>query len=249
MTLGIIAGAIIAGFIQGLSGFAFSLVATSIWIWFIEPQALVPIVLCSSLLGQIVSSYASIGKNFSMSRTSPFLIGGIVGVPIGVMIFHQINEVAFRLGVGLILIVYCSVMLADKGASRTIAGGKIADGVVGVISGIMGGVGGLSGPAPVIWCGLRGWDKNTQRATFQPLLILTGLLGILIYVLTGAISTETLHILAIVSPLVMLSSWMGAKVYGAVPESIFKKTLLLLLLLTGFFLIGPVTYDLLASYR
>ena len=32
----VMVGAIVAGFVQGLSGFAFSLVATSIWIWFLQ---------------------------------------------------------------------------------------------------------------------------------------------------------------------------------------------------------------------
>ncbi|CAM5456890.1 hypothetical protein [Streptomyces canarius] len=34
----IVFGAAIAGFVQGLSGFTFGLVATSIWIWVVEPN-------------------------------------------------------------------------------------------------------------------------------------------------------------------------------------------------------------------
>ena len=33
----VILGAVIAGFVQGLTGFAFSLVAVSIWAWGVEP--------------------------------------------------------------------------------------------------------------------------------------------------------------------------------------------------------------------
>ena len=34
--------------------------------------------------------------------------------------------------------------------------------------GALGGVAGLSGPLPTIWCGLRGWSADTQRGVYQP---------------------------------------------------------------------------------
>ncbi|SCU76124.1 exported hypothetical protein [Cupriavidus necator] len=40
----VIAGAAVAGFVQGLSGFAFGMVAMSFWAWAIEPQ-LVPVLM------------------------------------------------------------------------------------------------------------------------------------------------------------------------------------------------------------
>lgn len=247
VTIALVVGAILGGFVQGLSGFAFALIATSIWVWFIEPHILVPLLLGSGLVGQIASSHATIGKNFSMSRSSPFLIGGLVGVPIGVSIFQQINESAFRVGVGMILIAYCFVMLAIAHSPRVVAGGKLADGIVGVISGVMGGLGGLSGPVPVVWCALRGWNKDIQRATFQPLFILVGVFTCALYAAAGNMTMETLGWLAIVTPVVILSSRIGAKVYHAVPERAFRKTLLILLLISGFTLVTPAVFKLIVT--
>ena len=34
----VVVGAIVAGFVQGLSGFAFALVAMSIWAWTLDPK-------------------------------------------------------------------------------------------------------------------------------------------------------------------------------------------------------------------
>lgn len=36
--LSIALGAVVAGFVQGLSGFAFAMVAMSIWPWTLDPQ-------------------------------------------------------------------------------------------------------------------------------------------------------------------------------------------------------------------
>src|SRR5690606_23852364 len=108
------------------------------------------------------------------------------------------------------------------------------------VSGVMGGLGGLSGPAPVIWCALRGWDKDVQRATFQPLFILVSVVTLLIYALAGDITADILGMLAIVTPVVLLSSWLGTKAYRRLPERAFRQTLLLLLLLSGVTLVLPM---------
>ena len=34
----LVVGAVVAGFVQGLSGFAFSMVAISIWVWGLDPR-------------------------------------------------------------------------------------------------------------------------------------------------------------------------------------------------------------------
>jgi len=34
--------------------------------------------------------------------------------------------------------------------------------------GILGGLTGLAGIVTTVWCGMRGWGKDEQRAVFQP---------------------------------------------------------------------------------
>jgi uncharacterized membrane protein YfcA len=51
----IVLGTCLAGFVQGLSGFAFGLVAMSVWAWTIEPQLAGPMVVWGSWIGQILS--------------------------------------------------------------------------------------------------------------------------------------------------------------------------------------------------
>ena len=45
---------------------------------------------------------------------------------------------------------------------RVHGGGKIADAMIGLGGGVMGGLAGLSGPFPTIWSGLRGWEKDAS---------------------------------------------------------------------------------------
>ena len=51
----LIVGALLAGFVQGLSGFAFGLVASSIWAWWLPPQLVAVLIVFGSLFGQLLA--------------------------------------------------------------------------------------------------------------------------------------------------------------------------------------------------
>ncbi len=48
------AGAMAAGFVQGLSGFGFGMVAMSFWAWTIDPKLAAAMVVFGSLTGQLL---------------------------------------------------------------------------------------------------------------------------------------------------------------------------------------------------
>ncbi len=47
-------GAAAAGFVQGLSGFAFGMVAMSFWAWVLQPQDAAALAVFGSLVGQVI---------------------------------------------------------------------------------------------------------------------------------------------------------------------------------------------------
>lgn len=228
--------AALAGFIQGLSGFAFALVATSLWTWTLEPQLLVPTVVLTSLLGQ-VTSIVSVKTEITLSRATPFLTGGAVGVPLGVLILPMLNTTMFRLSIGIILLVYCSVMLSGKRLPLVASGGKVADGCVGVLAGAMGGATGISGPPLIVWCALRGWSKEVQRATFQSFFIGTQILTIGIYIARGLINASSLQLALIAAVPIILSSWLGSRLFKRFTGPQFQKMIFGLLFVSGLVLV------------
>src|ERR1700730_14525509 len=98
----VVAGAALAGFVQGLSGFAFSLVAMSVWAWALTPQVAAPLAVFGALLGQ-VASVASVRSGCDFRRIAPLVVGGVLGVPIGVFILHNVDPVRFKLAIGAVL--------------------------------------------------------------------------------------------------------------------------------------------------
>jgi len=232
----VLLGALAAGFVQGLSGFAFGLVAMTFWAWVIAPQLAGPLVVFGSLVGQLLL-LRSFHKIINVRRLLPFVLGGCIGTPIGVWMLRYIDPTLFKLSIGLLLIIYCPLMLFIRDVPRIAAGGRLADSGVGVLGGVMGGLGGLNGPAPTLWCALRGWSRDEQRAVFQTLSLCMQTLTLAIYAATGLITRQTLLLFAVVGPAMVVPTLLGVRLYARFTETGFRQLVLILLTISGIVLL------------
>ena len=133
----LIIGAVAAGFVQGLSGFAFGLVATSIWAWWLPPQLIAPMSVFGALTGQVVAMVTT-RRPMQWPRLAPLVAGGLCGLPLGVWLLPQLDSATFQFGVGLLLAVWCPVMLLSARIPRLHHGGRWADAAAGMAGGITG---------------------------------------------------------------------------------------------------------------
>jgi uncharacterized protein len=228
----VVLGAAAGGFLSGLAGFAFGLASLGIWVWSIGPTSAGPMVVFGSLLGQMLS-LGTVRRSLDLSRSLPFIAGGLLGVPVGVLLLHHIDPRSFKLTVGLVLLVWCPAMLAAGTLPRVTVGGRWADAAVGWIGGVMGGLGGLTGPAPVLWCALRGWDRDAQRAVFQTFNIVMQAVTMAAYLATGTIDGATARLLAVVAPAMVVPTLIGARLYRRFSEAAFRRLILILLTASG----------------
>ena len=232
----VVLGAGAAGFVQGVSGFAFGLVASAFWAWAVAPQLAGPMVVFGSLLGQI-QSIGTVKRAFDLKRVLPFVIAGLLGVPIGVVILKNVDQTVFRLVVGISLLVYCSAMLLVRNVGPVKAGGSFADAAVGFVGGVMGGIAGLSGPAPTLWCTFRGWKKDVQRAVSQTFNLVIHAATFAVYIASGLINARSAWMLVLVAPSMVISSLLGARLHKRISEVAFRRMVLVLLAASGLLLI------------
>ena len=230
-------GAGVAGFVQGLSGFAFGLVAMSFWAWSVAPQLAGPMNVFGSVLGQSLSLHV-LRRGFDWRRAAPFLLGGLLGVPLGVALLSRIDPVLFKGAVGLLLVLWCPAMLFGGLLPRVTAGGAWADGAAGLVGGIMGGLAGLTGPAPTLWCMLRGWEKDVQRGVFQSFNLAMNALTLAAYVVTGLVTGETLRFFAVVAAAMLLPTLLGTWLYTRLDNAGFRRLVLVILFISGLVLLG-----------
>ena len=233
-TIGIvIAGAVLAGFAQGLSGFAFAMIALSVWAWALAPQVAAPLSVFGALMGQLLSLF-QVRAGYDLRKIAPLVAGGLIGVPIGVFALHNFDPAKFKLVIGTLLVLYASYGLLAGGELRVKSGGRWLDAFVGLIGGALGGLGGMSGSVPAIWTQVRGWNRDLRRATMQVYNVAMHVFTLTVYAETGGLRALDWRLFALAAPAMLIPAYFGAWVYRSVSERIFQRVILILLLFSGF---------------
>jgi uncharacterized membrane protein YfcA len=221
-------GAALAGLVQGISGFAFAMVAMSVWVWGIEPRLAAVMAVCGGLVGQLIAVF-TVRRGLRLAALLPFLAGGLVGVPLGAWALPHLDPAAFKLTLGLFLVLCCPTMLLAHRIPRLSAGGRWADGLVGLCGGVMGGIGGFSGVLPSLWITLRGWDKDLQRSVLQNFSLVALAATLASYVVSGMATPDMWPKLAVVVPALLLPALIGARIYHGLSPAAFRRVVLVLL--------------------
>ncbi len=236
----VLIGAFIAGFTSGFAGFGTGLVASGLWFHALPAQMVPPLVAFASVASQALGLLA-VSEAFNWRRASPFLIGGIAGVPLGVFALSQASPDALKSVIGTFLVLYALLQLAGTARlSRLNRGGRGIDGLVGAGGGFLGGFAGLSGPLPLIRLQLQGGSADAQRAVYQPFnLIILALAG------AGMIGFDQaggdVAIIALCClPVTIAGTWIGIRLYRGTGEATFQRIVLLLLLASGLTLVGQM---------
>ncbi|MEQ6435079.1 sulfite exporter TauE/SafE family protein [Comamonas sp. w2-DMI] len=225
-------GAAVAGFVQGLSGFAFGMVAMSFWAWVLEPRLAATLAVFGALTGQLVAAF-SVRRGFDWRQLAPFLLGGLAGIPLGVSLLPRLDMDWFRLVLGLLLVLWCPAMLLSQRLPRLAADGRLADGAVGLAGGIMGGIGGFTGTLPTLWCTLRGYERDVQRAIIQNFNLSMLLVTMGTYLASGIVTRSMWPWFATVLPAMLIPSFIGTRVYIGISDMRFRQIVLGLLTFSG----------------
>jgi uncharacterized membrane protein YfcA len=228
----LVIGAVLGGLVQGLSGSNFGMTATSVWAWFLAPQLVAPLALTGSLTGQIMGAL-TLRRSFHWRRFAPFLLGGLLGIPLGVALLPRLDTDLFKIVLGGLLVLTCPALLLANELPRIRGGGRVADGLAGVGGGILGGLGGYTGVIPTLWTTLRGLPKDEQRAIIQNFNLGIQLVTLGAYLSQGLITRDLLPQLALLIPVVLFCSWLGTRLYMGLSEARFRQLVLVLLTVSG----------------
>jgi uncharacterized membrane protein YfcA len=139
----------------------------------------------------------------------------------------------FKLAMGAFLIIYAAVMLFGNYAPRVAWGGRLADGIIGIGGGFLGGLAGLSGPLPTIWAAVRGWNKSVRRAVFQGFNFPILCIALIAYALSGFLNGELWRLVLLALPGTLGGAWAGSEVYRRMSDIEFHRIVLCILALSG----------------
>lgn len=168
---GVVAAAIaLASFLSSIGGFAFAAICGAMLFHTgDDPVEIVQVMMTCSIANQAKMTW-ELRRNVDWSSLRWFLAGAVFGLPIGVLLLLNVDTGRYIHAVGVFLVAYGTYMLFRRPfVLRQHVAGDMAAGFLGGITG-----GGLGFPgAPVtIWCATKGWDKDRQRAVFQPFILI-----------------------------------------------------------------------------
>jgi uncharacterized membrane protein YfcA len=232
----VLAGALAGGFVNGLTGFGTGLAALPFWLQVVEPLIAAQLAAGCAVIGQ-VATIGNIWHAIDWRRLAPTLLAGLIGVPIGLLLLPYVSLGAFKLTVGIVLILYCSVMLFGGSRIKIVGGKWRAEMAVGFVGGILGGIAGLSGPAPTIWTALKRWQKQERRVFLQVfnVTILSAMLTVSL--LRGLMTMRSFLALGVALPGTLIGASLGWLVYRRLDDHRFDRIALCLLLVSGFGLV------------
>ncbi len=229
-------GAFAAGVVAGLTGLGTALTALPIWLTVLPPIAAAPLALVCSITTQIWT-FPAIWHAIDVRRLMPYVAAGLLGVPLGVMILPQVPVPAFKLGVGILMIVACVLLLASHGRPRVEWGGRAADGGIGFAGGVLGGLTSLSGILPTLWAELRGYGKDERRAIFQGYNFAILGFALVAQILAGVATLALWPLVLVALPGTLAGGWIGRRLYARMDARRFSKVVLILLLAAGLSLV------------
>jgi uncharacterized membrane protein YfcA len=228
-------GAFVGGFASGAAGFAFGIVGSAIWLHAVDPLHVTMLIVAGGTMIQCGTIWP-LRRSIEWNRVWPFLVPGLVGIPVGVALLVYVDARGLKVALGVFLAIYGAYALFAPRLPTVSAGGRVADGTIGFVGGMLGGLSGLNGVIPAIWCQLRGWSKEEGRSIYQPFILATHIATL---VTVGVVALDRQGIILFIAalPALIAGALAGWSAYGRLDDRRFRQALAMLLLASGLLLV------------
>ena len=240
MTLALLlAGAILGGFVNGLTGFGFALMASGFWLQVLPPTQAVPLIVVCMLVSNL-QALPKVWRLIEMRRTLPLAVGGVLGAPLGVWLLPHVPGDLFKLAVAALIGINSVFTILLRGRLTLAPEKERLAPVAGFIGGVFGGLNGLSGVITTIWSGLFGWTKQEKRGVFQGYNLIMALASLSLFWITGLLTSDLLNLMAMVVPVAIVSAFCGVLVFERMGDKQFTVLINGLLILSALNLLVSV---------
>lgn len=161
---------LVAATISSVAGFAFAALA-GIGLAFVtqDPVRTVHTIVLCSIATQLYAVW-QLRAQIRLRAMAPMLLGGAVTVPWGTWLLLHLHATTYRLGLAAFLIAFGAISILHSGR-RTVRATPARDALAAALAGFIGGLTAFPGALMTIWCSLRGIDKTSQRAIYQPFIL------------------------------------------------------------------------------
>lgn len=223
-----------AGFIQGLSGFGSVLLSLPLLAIVLDVKTAIPLV---GLFGVALTLFLLIQlrEHWDWKKIYPLFLGSIPGAPLGVWLLKRTDAQWIQWAAGAVLIGYALYGLLWKPIIQGMKPGWAY--FSGFFAGCLGGAISASGPPVIVYTSLQPWSKDQIKVTLQGFFVASGVVVIFFQALEGLITERVLWYFLASLPLLLGGTWTGSLLYGRLPETTYRKVMLILLAFLGLFML------------
>jgi uncharacterized protein len=224
-----------ASLISSTAGFAFSGLCGAMLFHLVpSPARAVEIMLVCSVANQAMMTW-SMRDQIAWRTVARFASGGMIGVLAGIVMVRTMASSTYALLAGCFLICYGAYTLLVR-TPRLPDLPPAFDTVIGLLSGLFGGVLAFPSVLVVIWTGAKDLDPQAQRAIYQPFILLMQIVAITALMVAAHVHPESSHFVftdLLYMPVALLGTSIGLGLFSRVTEGQFKAAVSAMLIVSG----------------
>jgi uncharacterized protein len=223
-----------SSFIQTASGFGIALISTPLLINLVGIGITAPLVALIAMLCRVVM-LIYYHESFNFSEVWRVMLTAIIGIPFGFFLYISMDKHTVEVVLGVIIVVYATYSLISPKVPP-MTDNRWAYGL-GFIAGILGGAYNIGGMPSVIYGTGRRWSPKTFKGNLQLIALVTGTLIIFTRGASGEYTPDVLGLMLIGAPATVLGAIIGFWSDHFVRGQVFRKGVLILMLVIGLDLI------------
>lgn len=224
----------LATLIQSSVGFGLALIAMPILIAVLGIQIAAPLV---AVVGVLAESAILIRYRhaFNLRAVSRVTIAAVLAIPLGIYALRGLDEGLVTTILGVILILYALYALFSPHLPELAHQGWAY--AFGILAGLLGGAYNTSGPPVIIYGNCRRWPPDEFKSNLQGFFIVFGLGVVSVHALSGNFNGAVWQNLLLAIPGAVLGTIAGFILAKQINPDLFRKIVLVLLILLGLQLI------------
>jgi uncharacterized protein len=213
-----------------VAGFGFALLAMPVMTFAIPVEDAVVVVV---LLAIVSTGHQAFAHRIHVRRplATRLVVSSFAGMPIGLVVLNVVDDRTLKIVLGVGVIIATAVLIRDLTLEHV---GPALDYAMGFVSGVANASIGTNGPPLVFDLQSRRLAPNEFRGTIATVFVLGNLFTLSLFLFDGKIDGDGLRAVAVAFPAWLVGAWLGRALQPRVPQHLFRRLVLGLLLLTGF---------------
>lgn len=232
-----------AGFFHGIVGFGFPMIATPLFVLFLDLKQAVLYTLFPTLVTNIVSlkkanSFRDIWREFWLLILC-VMVGSVAGTYL--LVAHYSHY--YKLILAGVILLYLNKERLHLSLARAVAEKKgLTTLLMGVLSGMVGGMANIMSPMLIMLILEFKLDKKRAIGVMSFCFIVNKTLQILIFGFHGSFSLDNSALMVLFVLIAVLGFWLGNKIHERIDEKLYTTILNTMLWSISFYLIFSTLY-------